>query len=432
MRKRICVILIGLQSETARRTVEGVSAQASVLGYDVYVYSYFGIRQPDERTIQGEANILSLINPDDYDAFIVHKGLIIEEKIRDTLIKLCEKSGKPIIDIDSPDEADEQYPLWNDREKFRTLTEHLITVHHYKKIYCITGFKGFHQSENRLLGYRDALLAHGIEPKAEWEFYGDFWNEYAAAFADKLASGEIEMPDAVVCAATIPAVALIDNLKKHNIAVPQNVAVVGYDCFAEGLYEQPAITFISFPNYNQGIQCVCRIHKMLTGKSVRSDLYFEERLCALDSCGCHTNGNPSLLWLKNDLAAQFEYLQLFRSSGMQEILSSADNAADCFSSLYHLNYLIRGIKTIHYFLCEDWDGINYTGEGPYRSSGYSERLLTYSNYYPGGMVFDIKRKKDIPDFVNSQEYPGTYFFFPLHYSDRVFGFAALEFQGASR
>ena len=428
MRKRICVILIGLQSETARRTVEGISAQASVLGYDVFVFSYFDLRQPDEKTIRGAANILSLIDPADYDAFIIHKGVIVDDEIRYRLMQICENSGKPVIDLDAPDADGEEYPLWNDREKFRILTEHLITEHNHKKIYCITGFKGFHQSENRLLGYRDALLAHGIEPHDEWEFYGDFWNEYTTAFAERLASGEISMPDAVVCAATIPAVGLIEGLKKHGINVPQDIAVVGYDCFAEVIYEQPAVTFISFPNYNQGIQCICRIHKMLTGKSVRSDLYFEEKLCTLDSCGCHSSDNLSLLWLKNDLAEQFQYQSLFRYSGMQESLSSTDNAADCFKTIYDLNYLIRGIKSVHYCLCDDWDGISYTGNEPYRNSGYSERLLTYSNYYPGGAVFDIRRKKDIPDFVSSQKRAGTYFFFPMHYSDRTFGFAALEFK----
>lgn len=428
MRKRICVILIGLQSETARRTVEGISAQASVLGYDVFVFSYFDLRQPDEKTIRGAANILSLIDPADYDAFIIHKGVIVDDEIRYRLMQICENSGKPVIDLDAPDADGEEYRLWNDREKFRILTEHLITEHNHKKIYCITGFKGFHQSENRLLGYRDALLAHGIEPHDEWEFYGDFWNEYTTAFAERLASGEISMPDAVVCAATIPAVGLIEGLKKHRINVPQDIAVVGYDCFAEVIYEQPAVTFISFPNYNQGIQCICRIHKMLTGKSVRSDLYFEEKLCTLDSCGCHSSDNLSLLWLKNDLAEQFQYQSLFRYSGMQESLSSTDNAADCFKTIYDLNYLIRGIKSVHYCLCDDWDGISYTGNEPYRNSGYSERLLTYSNYYPGGAVFDIRRKKDIPDFVSSQKRAGTYFFFPMHYSDRTFGFAALEFK----
>lgn len=427
MRKRICVILIGLQSETARRTVEGISAQALVLGYDVFVYSYFDLRQPDENTIRGAANILSLIDPKDYDAFIIHKGIIKDDDICSKIVGIAGDSGKPVIDIDAPDEDGEEYPLWKDREKFRILTEHLITEHNYRKIYCITGFKGFHQSENRLLGYRDALTAHGIELHDDWEFYGDFWNEYTTAFADRLASGEIPMPEAIVCAATIPAVGLIDGLKKHGISVPQDVAVVGYDCFTEVLYEQPSVTFISFPNYNQGIQCVCRIHKMLTGKSVRSDLYFEEKLCASDSCGCHTPDNPSLLWLKKDRAEQFQYQSLFRYSGMQESLSSTDNAADCFKKLHNLNYLIRGIKSMHYFLCDDWDGISYTGNEPYRSSGYSERLMTYSSYYPGGTLFEVRRKMDVPDFVSSQERSGTYFFFPMHYSDRTFGFAALEF-----
>ncbi len=56
--KKICVIMIGFHSEYARMTTEGMTDQAAVLGYQIYVHSYFGLRFPTEKTFAGETNIL--------------------------------------------------------------------------------------------------------------------------------------------------------------------------------------------------------------------------------------------------------------------------------------------------------------------------------------------------------------------------------------
>lgn len=51
--KKICVIMIGFHSEYARMTTEGMTDQAAVLGYQIYVHSYFGLRLPTEKTFAG-------------------------------------------------------------------------------------------------------------------------------------------------------------------------------------------------------------------------------------------------------------------------------------------------------------------------------------------------------------------------------------------
>ena len=253
-----------LHRQPPEQKSKGISDQAHALGYDVCVYSYFGLRAPDERTFHGETNILELIDTEQFDAFITNKCLIWEDYLRENIFSLFQKSGKPFFDLNAPDEPDTAYPIWNDRESFKALTEHLLTEHHFKKIYCITGSQDFHQSENRLLGYRDAMLAHGITPEEKWIYYGDFWKEFTTDFADRLASGEIEMPEAVACAATAPAISLIERLRVHKIRVPDDLAVVGYDFSMEGEYCDPTITSISFPFYNQGVHAMCQIHQALS------------------------------------------------------------------------------------------------------------------------------------------------------------------------
>lgn len=421
--------MIGLHADYASFTIHGMSDQARVLGYDIYVYTYFGFRSADGRTLFGETNILNLVNSEDFDAFIIHKGLIPEEHIRDRIEEICRTSGKPYFDIEDQDLPETDYPMWNDREKFCTLTEHLITVHHFQKIYCITGYKGFHQSENRLLGYRDAMRAHGIEPKPEWEFYGDFWKEYARSFADRLAAGEIPMPEAIACGCTAAAITLIDRLRAHHIRVPEDVAVVGYDFAFEGEMCEPTITSISLPYYNNGIKAVCRIHKMLTGETITPIPLRQESIRIGGSCGCHTLQDGQVNDYRETLLEKLEYRDLFRNSGLQGEISKSENAHAFFHRLSSFHYVIRGLHSISYFLCDDWDGIHNIQDNEYRRTGYSDTLFTYFQRGRENLGFSMLPLRNVPDFIREDTpAPSTFFFFPLHYEDRVFGFVGMQFR----
>ncbi len=429
MRKRICVMMIGLHSDYASFIVQGMSDQAKQLGYDIYVYSYFGFRSANGKRLFGETNILSLVHPEDYDGFIVYKGLISEEEIRSRIEAICQASGKPYFDIEDPDTPDTAYPMSEDREKFRLLTEHLLTAHGCRKIYCITGYEGFHQSESRLAGYRDAMRAHGVEPPVEWEFYGDFWKDYARDFADRLASGEIPMPDAIACAVTSAAITLIERLREHGIYVPEDLAVVGYDFALEGEMCESPITSISFPHYNNGVKAVCRLHKLMTGEACMPIPYQPEALRIGASCGCRLQQMGSMTYFRDIQLEKVEYRELFRNSGMQEQITKTENTTEFFHQLSSCHYIIRGIRTMHYFLCDDWDGIRNVRDDDYRKSGYSDLLHVYSQTGLEPCQYCTLPLPKVQDYVaERQSEPSTFFFFPLHYEDRVFGFIGMQFR----
>ncbi|MDE5765380.1 MAG: AraC family transcriptional regulator [Ruminococcus sp.] len=426
MRKRICVIMTGINYGINHKIIEGISNQANALKYDIYTYSFFNNPIMGELTQLGSENILNLIETDIFDGFISRKGSFHNEKIRERIGEICRNSGKPYIDLDDPDAPDEEFPLWNDRKNFYNLTEHLITVHNCRKIYCVTGYKGFHQSESRLAGYRDALLAYGIEPNDNYEFYGDYWKDYARRFADKLANSEISMPDAVAFAGTTPACSFIERLSQYGIRVPEDIVVVGYDCTLEGVLSTPAITSISHNNYNQGINVMCRLHKLITGYNPETVTTVKENIQTAESCGCNSCNNDDFRWYRQYLSAHLDYEDMFRNSAMQQNISSANNADEFFSRLIHFRYLIRGIHKICYCLCDDWDGINNIKDENYRSQGYSKNLLSYM-HTEDDVVRKVVKRHDIYDYIQNKEQPSAYFFFPLHYKDKCFGFISLEF-----
>ncbi|MFQ9093520.1 MAG: substrate-binding domain-containing protein [Ruminococcus sp.] len=56
-----------------------------------------------------------------------------------------------------------------------------------------------------------------------------------------MADGGVAMPEAVACANASMAEALIRTLQKHGIAVPEEVAVVGYDPFMTNVLNVPRL-----------------------------------------------------------------------------------------------------------------------------------------------------------------------------------------------
>lgn len=425
--KKICVIMLGFHSEYTRMTAEGMNDQAEALGYSLYIHSYFGYHSPSEKIRAGEMNILELISADEYDAFIIRSGVVHGDAVGEKIRNIAFRSGKPVLDLDvfcSPGSPD---GTWADRKKFRLLTEHLLDVHGLTDIWCLAGPKGDPYSESRLMGYRDAMRSHGIEPKEEQMIYGDFWKERAAELADMIADGKLPRPQAVACAATVPAVSLIERLTERGIRVPQDIAVTGFDRFIVGELCTPTVTYASSSNYDQGVLAVIKLHEMMTGQTAVSVPLQPECIFPSASCGCIGNSDSIMRRMKSDLLEQLEQEDLFRNSGMQETLSAAEDLQDFLMRIVRVEYLIRGLHTIHYFICDDWDSMNEQADTSYRSDGYSDRLIVHTHSPLDGSSRCLLHRKDITDYLSDGGGHKAYYLFPIHYEDRAFGFIAVRF-----
>lgn len=95
--------------------------------------------------------------------------------------------------------------------------------------------------------------------------------------------------------------------------------------------------------------------------------------------------------------------------------------------LTRVEYLIRGLHTIHYFTCDDWHGVNNQASGEYRSKGYSDRLLVHTHSPLNGSSRCQIHRHELIGYLTDTDNPMTGFLFPIHYEDRAFGFLCLRF-----
>ena len=170
----LAVFLTDLQSEYNHTLLEGITKQANALRYDIVTFSFFSNANCDTPFQTGRRIFFHCFTKGMPTVFS-HKRACFRsrrcgsESTRSVWNPVCR------FWTSARKNCDAVYPLWNDRKIFCDLVNHLIEVHHKRKIYCLTGPPELHQSRNRVLGFRDAMQQHGLPVSEQMIFYGDFW-----------------------------------------------------------------------------------------------------------------------------------------------------------------------------------------------------------------------------------------------------------------
>lgn len=121
-------------------------------------------------------------------------------------------------------------------------TEHLIRQG-YKRIAHIAGQQHLKIFNDRLEGYKAALVAHGLPAKAEWVFQGDVSidaGRQAVRHYLKLHS----VPDAIFAVEDYTALGAMKELKEHKIAIPRDMGIVGFANEDFGEHITPSLSTI--------------------------------------------------------------------------------------------------------------------------------------------------------------------------------------------
>jgi len=122
-----------------------------------------------------------------------------------------------------------------------TMARHLASAGR-KRIAFIGGPAGNHEAQERLRGYRAGLLAD----MDELVFEGDFTEE-AGRLAGRRIVQSKQRPDAVFAANDMMAIGCLGALAEAGLAVPEDIALVGFDDIPIARYVAPALSTIRVP-----------------------------------------------------------------------------------------------------------------------------------------------------------------------------------------
>lgn len=193
-----------------------------------------------------------LLNDQRFDGYI-----LITQEVTDLVAGALEEREVPTVLIGH----DPGCPAFNsvDVRNFEgayKATEHLCRLGH-QHIGAILGSLDLKESVDRKEGFYQALADAGRSVPDEWVAVGDYTQESSFDIMNRwIESGH--MPTAVFCASDTMATGALLALHQADIAIPDDVAIVGFDDLPTSKYTVPPLTTVHQPIYEKG-ECAANI-----------------------------------------------------------------------------------------------------------------------------------------------------------------------------
>ncbi len=281
-KKRIAVITARADDRTQKDIICGIAEAALAVNTDVAVFSNIYNHWIKDKLLNFENIIYDFFVPDEFDGVIVTAEAFMDLSLISSVFQRIRESKIPSVIIGG--EADGLKSLYFDDENdMERLCEHLITVHNITDIDILTGPENAISSHRRVSGCKKALEKHGIPFDENKVFFGTYWYDSGEKLAKSYISGELPMPEAVVCANDCMAYSLCDVLSSAGVLIPDQITVTGYDCIGERMYHYPILTTYRSGRHNVGVRAV----NILLSSNCKLDE--SDRFISGNTCACGTN-----------------------------------------------------------------------------------------------------------------------------------------------
>ncbi len=151
-----------------------------------------------------------------------------------------------------------------------------------QRIATITGPQNMVGGIHRYQGYQDALHDHNIPVIPELVAEGDFTDASGYACMQRLLPHK---PDAVFAASDTMALAAIRAIQEHDLRVPDDIAVVGFDDIPQASRGRPTLTTVRQPITRMGSMAAETLINMIeSGSGLPRQTVLSGELVIRDSC----------------------------------------------------------------------------------------------------------------------------------------------------
>ncbi len=237
-----------------------------------------------ELSARGYIGILEIVRREDEDAGnlpnvvrmeLIEQVIVIGELKNSFLDKLMQ-TGLGIIFFDFENEDYDVDCVVGDNVNGGYLLARCLVRNGYEKIGFVGNCKNTRNILDRYMGYLKYMIANDLYVDPSWtildkEERGDF-------IELKLPE---DMPEAFICNCDVTAYRLIDTLRKKGYAVPQDVAVVGYDDYAEQVPEGVELTTYRVRTDEMIRQCIHIVEQRVKNRKYRrgTSIVYGELVC---------------------------------------------------------------------------------------------------------------------------------------------------------
>lgn len=384
----------------------------------------------------GEYNIFELPDISSFDGVVFVKNTFINHEFEAYLDSEIQKYNIPCVSIDR---YDEKYVSVTSDEKgsMIALTEHMIKEHDCKKFYFVTGIRVGSDARLREEGFREAIARNGLTIEEKHVYEGNYEYRSGIAAAEYFMSLDEPMADCIVCSNDQMAVGLTMELKKHGIKVPRQVKVTGVDYDFVSRVVKPGLTTVKRQQYQKGIKAIEILHNYDQYKP-GDVIQLPIMLNLGGSCGCPEQGenhNDVSDALAVDRYSQSELTQIIKN--MTASFLAARDRQSLIDAMMRFAGLMKPRELYLNLNIRPEDNFNYSDFNSklfsdVENSDYTEKVenvisLVNGEIRESGAVFNVSEL--FPPSSGGGREGVVYYFFPIHYLKRNFGYAIIGESG---
>ncbi len=374
-----------------------------------------------------ENKIYDMITSPKLDGLILTAETIWNEDLQQRIYHRILDSRLPVVVVGAEIEGLEC--LNNDvSADFEQIAHHLTKVHHFTEYDFLTGYEGNATSEERVAGFRKELARHGLELPQENVIYGDFWYNSGEALAREYVSGKRRIPQAVVCANDYMAYGICDVLLEHNVSVPDEIAVIGYEYVGERFYHSPILTTYLRNREAIGAMAVEHLLAKITGEPAENVVPAGKMILG-DTCPCGVNKTQLSYELGRTRRTQY-YTNLNYEGNFEQQLTMCRSITDYTHTLQEFSYLVRDCVGVYLCLYENWASL----EDPVTIDAPSDHapMLCYrvisQNHNASDTPQYFQRDQIFPDFLPGSTSDDFFYLAPIFFSGRELGHFILQYD----
>lgn len=138
-----------------------------------------------------------------------------------------------------------------DNEKGMEMLTRWVISQGHTEIAFVQGDLRHWSAHARERAFRKVLAEHGIPIREEWMLLGRYSVESGQEAGRKLLQSE-SLPSVVICSNDLSALGLVQELRVHNIRVPQDISVAGFDDEPLVRLQLPELTTVRNPMQMMG------------------------------------------------------------------------------------------------------------------------------------------------------------------------------------
>ena len=434
MKHRIAVFSNGYNGSITLKAIEGIKKYAKIKDFDTHFYIGFAASNRKNSINVGQSNIYKLARLEEYDGLIVFASHLNNAELAENLIKDARDRGIPVVSVGMEIKG-VPYVCINNRDGMRELVEHLITVHKVKKIVYIGGIKDHLDTQERLSVIQEVVKKHGLKLPKKNIFFGDWGNEKAMEVVDTLAGDPDNMPDAIICANDIMALAVECELYDLGFKIPGDVIVTGFDHIGEGSISYPAMTTVEQDYVTVGYNSCKILYDIVEGKKKNTYSSVSSKLVVGESCGCNSErDNPYDIGRRNYCrrihakSKQADFFNRFMREERKTILDSTDydDMKNKLRSLYEKSHEYVGGN--YYIMLNKYFFEDFSIEENEHSDRCYDTGFDAAVPLLDGRISDkaIDKTMKIPGFIKYKKEQHIYFFYPLHNDQFNFGYVVFR------